>query len=790
MQTEDMMHEKNEKACMTLAEFSELMLDWDQRLNDGIVPSSVTSGRQLSIKWRCHKCGRVWSAPVKSRVNGSGCTCDAMERKTWKLRKRLVERDGSLSDTRPDIAKQWHPTLNGDLTPDDITEHSMFKAWWIGDDGIPWQSVVAVRCRKKGGTYRPKSLAVLGFNDLKTVRPDLAREWNYEKNRGIDITSIIPGSKRKVWWICEKGHEWEATVASRKSGRGCPLCNQERNTSFPEQATYYYVKKQFADAENRYYPEEKLEVDVYIPSYKIAIEYDGSYYHRSKKKHVIDFKKNQRLSEMGILLIRIVEEGGEAPDNTPFVISCCRVNSNVRIDDALKQLFSLLEQLTGNEIIVDIDSDRDRSLIYEQYVLSEKKNSIAVVAPEVLKEWHPTKNGKINPEYVRAMSNKVFWWKCQDCGYEWKAPPYRRAKGMGCPACTGNAVAIGINDLATVRPDLVEDWNYEKNIGIEPHEYLAGSNKKIWWRCSICSYEWETTISNRSRGNGCPKCAGKIVTEQTSLSALHPELIQEWAYDMNHEMRPEDFLSGSEKKVWWRCSKGHVWNASIVHRVNGNGCPYCGNKIVLRGFNDLATTYPELALEWDTVKNTIAPDQVLSGSNKKVWWKCKKGHSWEAAISNRIRGTGCPYCNGKKVDVGKNDLQTVYPLLAAEWNYEKNGESKPSDYLPGSNKKVWWKCNDCGGEWNAVIGSRVRGRGCPYCAGVKPTVGVNDLQTKMPELASEWNYDRNIQKPSEFMPGSRAKVWWKCNKCGYEWDAAIGSRSRGRGCPKCAGKTK
>ena len=625
-----------------LTDFPELMLDWDQTINDDILPSALTVGSHKYVKWRCHKCGRVWSAPVNNRVNGTGCTCDAKERKVRKLRQRLVERDGSLADTRPEIAKQWHPTLNGDLTPNDITEHSMFKAWWSGEDGVPWQSVVAVRCRKEGGTNRPKYLAVPGVNDLRTIRPDLAKEWNYDKNNDTDITSVIPGSKIKAWWICEKGHEWKASVASRSAGRGCPFCNQERNTSFPEQATFYYVKKAFADAENRFYPEDRLEVDIFIPSYKIGIEYDGSYYHSSKKKRAIDIRKNQQLSALGITLIRILEEGGEIPANTPFVIPCKRINSNAQIDDTLRELFPLLARLTGKTITVDINSERDRALIYEQYVLSEKKNSIASVAPEVLSEWHPTKNGRINPEYVQAMSNKVFWWKCKKCGYEWKAPAYRRAKGMGCPACTGNVVAFGFNDLSTVRPDLAEEWNYDKNTGLDPKNYLPGSNKKIWWKCKCCSYEWKAAIVNRSRGNGCPRCAGTIVTKETSLAALHPNLAKEWAYDLNKELTPEDVLPGSDKKAWWRCENNHVWKTSVSHRVRGNNCPYCGNKIVLSGFNDFATRFPDMTSEWDYDKNELKPDQILSGSNKKVWWRCKKGHSWEATISNRIRGTGCP----------------------------------------------------------------------------------------------------------------------------------------------------
>lgn len=774
-----------------LINYPQLMLDWDQTLNEGLSSITLSSGSHTKINWHCHKCGRVWSAPLNNRVNGTGCTCDAMERKSKKLRQRLVERDGSLAETQPGIARQWHPTLNGTLTPNDITEHSMYKAWWIGEDGITWQSVVSVRCRKEGGTNRPKSLAVKGFNDLKTLRPDLADEWNYEKNPGIDIESVIPGSKIKVWWICRKGHEWQATVISRNSGRGCPICNQERSTSFPEQAIFFYVKKEFLDAKNRYSLKKNIEVDIFIPSLNIGIEYDGGYYHSSNKKKTIDAKKNVLLKSLGITLIRIAEDGGKAPEDTEYIIECSRINRVAQIDVAIRRLFILLEKLLHKEIPVDIDTTRDRTLIYEQYILSEKQNSLAAIAPNVLSEWHPTKNGRIVPEYVYSMSNKLFWWKCSKCGNEWKAPAYRRAKGGGCPVCSGNIVVTGFNDLSTIRPDLIAEWNYGKNEGIDPTNYSVGSGKKVWWKCKKCSYEWEAVISNRTRGNNCPRCAGKIVTLEKSFAIQYPELASQWDYDSNGSLTPYDYLPGSEKKVWWKCDKGHQWKASIISRTHNNNCPYCGNKRLLSGFNDFANRYPDLLPEWDYSKNIIKPDQIIAGSNTKVYWLCKNGHSWQAPISNRIRGTGCPYCSGKVVDKGKNDLLSCNPLLAIEWNKEKNKDLLPSDISAGSNKKVWWKCSHCGGEWEAIIWARTRGRGCPYCTGVKPQKGINDLPTIRPDLVAEWDNEKNIGiNPQDYMPGSRAKVWWKCSRCGYEWEATIGSRGHGRGCPKCAGKAK
>ena len=207
-----------------------------------------------------------------------------------------------------------------------------------------------------------------------------------------------------------------------------------------------------------------------------------------------------------------------------------------------------------------------------------------------------------------------------------------------------------------------------------------------------------------------------VVTFEQSLAFVRPDLAEQWAYELNGDKKPGDYLPGSDVKVWWRCELGHTWKATISSRRN-NGCPYCGNKRVLSGFNDLATIRPDLVNEWDYKLNTLKPDEVLSGSNKKVHWICTKGHEWEATIVSRAQGRGCPYCCGKRVIVGETDLATLNPSLASEWFFDKNGDLKPTDVSPGSNRKVWWKCQNCGHTWQALIWSRSRGRGCPNCAG-------------------------------------------------------------------------
>ena len=196
----------------------------------------------------------------------------------------------------------------------------------------------------------------------------------------------------------------------------------------------------------------------------------------------------------------------------------------------------------------------------------------------------------------------------------------------------------------------------------------------------------------------------------------------------------------------------------------------------------------QLMAQWNYVKNSIAgfdPTHILLGSDKKVWWVCDKGHEWKAVINSRSRGNGCPYCCGRFAVAGENDLQTINPELASEWNYDRNDGLSPQDILPNSNKRIWWKCS-IGHEWQASPNSRSRGENCPYCSNKKVLLGYNDLQTINPTLALEWNLEKNDGlMPKDLTPGSDKKVWWICEK-GHEWQARVCNRSRGNSCMICA----
>lgn len=184
----------------------------------------------------------------------------------------------------------------------------------------------------------------------------------------------------------------------------------------------------------------------------------------------------------------------------------------------------------------------------------------------------------------------------------------------------------------------------------------------------------------------------------------------------------------THKRYWWLCERGHEWQVAPAALILGSGCPYCAGKRAIPGQTDLATLRPDLACEWHPEKNgKLTPEQVTPGSTKKVWWSCALGHAYQSYVFSRDEGTGCPYCAGKKVWPGFNDVETLFPDLARQWHGTLNGALTPREVTKGSHKMVWWECRE-GHVWKAAVFSRTRKKAanCPVCAGkqkIKPTHG-------------------------------------------------------------------
>ncbi|MGN0315683.1 MAG: zinc-ribbon domain-containing protein [Fusicatenibacter sp.] len=284
-------------------------------------------------------------------------------------------------------------------------------------------------------------------------------------------------------------------------------------------------------------------------------------------------------------------------------------------------------------------------------------NDLETLYPDIAKEWTNSVHNKKPWEVTPGSHEKVIW-ECNK-GHRWTAEVKSRVAGNKCPYCSGRLAISGKNDLQTLHPELMDEWDWKKNNDTDPSSVTEKSNKKYWWKCRVCGYEWQASPAQRLR----------------------------------------------------------------TDRKKSSGCPCCNHKVVVPGKNDAATYNPEAAKDWDVELNGgKALSEFLPGSNKYGWWTCHIcGQIWKAQIQSRVvNHKGCPYCAGKLPILGKTDLMTTHPELAREWNYKLNGRLRPEQMTEFSAKKVWWKCVNCGYEWRAKIANRVLGRGCPHCAPNRP----------------------------------------------------------------------
>ena len=416
------------------------------------------------------------------------------------------------------LLTEWDYAKNLPLTPSTCSRGSDKKVWWICQNGHEWQTHICYRAK----CFRPCPICakthtlVKGVNDLATVNPKLASQWDYEKNSPLKPNDVLPRSMKKVWWICEKGHNFEATIDNRTKGSGCPLCSHERKTSFPEKAVCYYLSKFFPDIKYNHKTPwlGKSEIDIFIPSLNLAIEYDGERWHQNIKK---DLKKDCLLKNHSIKVIRIREPGCPDMKNDCLCIKTEKpISDGSHVIPAIKKLFLFINKTFSLNFMPSVNFTKDTADILNGYYHQVKLHSLSSENPSLAKEWDYEKNGKLTPSMVFPNSGKKAWWKCEK-GHEWAAVIASRNNGVGCPYCSGRKVQKGFNDLKTKRPDIALEWDYLKN-DITPEDVTSSSNKKVWWKCSVCGREWESKINNRTSSlhTGCPYCAKELNKQSRS----------------------------------------------------------------------------------------------------------------------------------------------------------------------------------------------------------------------------------------------------------------------------------
>jgi len=487
--------------------------------------------------------------------------------------------------------------------------------------------------------------------------------------------------------------------------------------------------------------------------------------------------------------------------------------------------------------------------------------------PELVKEWHPTKNN-IKPSEVSSHSEKQVWWQCfVNSNHIWEAQVNRRARGRktGCPFCAGRKV-LHEESFGFRFPELANQWDTEQNSKKSAYEFTANSNYKAAWICDK-GHKFFSIISERTRkNNGCPYCSGHKTAIENSLLTRHPKLAESFHKTRNGDLKAEHLMPHSSKKVWWICDtfNHHEWQSTVSNRVLGNGCPFCDSKTSineLRIYSEVKLIFSD-ALHRHKINKTEC-DIYIPSLNIAIeydgfyWHKGDKKHQLEIKKNTLLKNNGIDlirlrerglFLKDSDIEVknpnkiNKNEihqlfdlilesryspeleklihsyklltefsnnsfflelkayrkkpaqsksLADIYPEIAKELDFELNKGLLPENLAAASHLSVWWKCSvDSAHVWQrAVKGRTLGGSGCPYCSGQRPTDQRNLLKLH-PELSKEWNYKNNgLLKPEFMTPRSGKKVWWSCQKnFSHEWLATISSRVSGNGCPYCNNK--
>lgn len=569
----------------------ELEKEWDyeENIKEGLIPEKLYSNSSKRAHWICPK-GHKYEAYIYHRAEqNTGCSICAG--------KKILIGYNDLATTRPDLLKEWDFDKNNELgfTPQNVMAGTNKKVWWICPKSHHYEAYINNRTKQNTGCpFCAGQKILVGYNDLATTRPDLLKEWDYKRNNKLGITpqNVMMGSNVSAHWICPFGHNYEKVIHARSSGQGCTICSQESQTSFPEQALYYYISKVYPETKNRY---GKPEIDVYIPNLKLGIEYDGEYAHRNKRES--ELKKDKIIKSQGIYLIRIKEV--KKLENDKNNVIYCKPNSN---NTFLNNVIIKLQKIINDKYNLNVDFQpnilKDRIKIEEQYLSLKKQNSIMTLYPNIAKEWDFDKNGAIKPEYISYGSSKKYYWICPK-GHSYECSPKDRVHGRGCNICSGIRYIKRTNDLQTKHPELIKYWDFDKN-----------------------------------------------------------------------EVTPDSIKYTNSDVHWWKCNKGHSYQATIKTMLKYKCCLGCSENlnILVKGVNDLATLNPKLIEEWDYENNDKTPDCYTLNSNQEVYWVCKKcGNHWKSYINQR---SVCPNC--KKI----NNKINVYDSITLNFLFSVDGITK------------------------------------------------------------------------------------------------------------------
>ena len=316
--------------------FPDVAKEWHPLRNSKLKLNEMTYGSKKKAWWLCPNGHNYETMIIHRTVHNSGCPyCSGHK----------PSKNNNLSALFPEIAKEWHPTKNGKLIPKKVTSKANKKVWWLCPKGHSYESLIGSRTGQNTGCPYCSGLIASESNNLLAIFPNIAQEWHPTKNHNLKPSDLSYGSNKKVWWLCDKGHDYKTSPHIRTGQKsGCPFCIN--HSSQPEIRILSELKWIFEEVNSRY-KINKTEIDVYIPQFNLGIEYDGSFWHKNKEDK--DLKKNNNLLSYGINLIR-VRHHPLKPISKNDVIATKETLDKNDLNSLVKKVESFVDLITKKKI--------------------------------------------------------------------------------------------------------------------------------------------------------------------------------------------------------------------------------------------------------------------------------------------------------------------------------------------------------------------------------------------------------------------------------------------------------
>lgn len=412
--------------------------------------------------------------------------------------------ENNFAVDHPSFADLWHPDKNGSLKPSCVLTGSSAKVWWLCSFGHEYQRSPYNQAKYKASCPFCSGRYATPETSLEAKHPEVSRQWHPCRNKDLLPANVLPLSNKSVWWVCDRGHEYKATVYHRTMGTGCPCCSGRKASEDDNLAV------RFPQVAAEWHPTKN---GMLTPS---TVRHGSDYqaWWLCRKGHVFQCRVYLRShgAKCPHCALEILRAEKSIAAMNPALASEWHPEKNGELtpDQVLThsptKIWWICE--SGHEYQAAPLSRRTTGCPFcAGWELAEGE-SLADLFPSISAEWHPTRNGDRLPSSVRPRSSENAWWICPN-GHSFQCLVRNRTRlGVNCGVCCGRQID-GTNSIATAMPHILDQWDYDKNIGLDPAQiYFRNKTLGIWWKCAQ-GHSWKVNAGYRAKGSSCPHCVPK-----------------------------------------------------------------------------------------------------------------------------------------------------------------------------------------------------------------------------------------------------------------------------------------